>query len=154
MTPTPPLRKRIGWLATAGLAIGLVRLVLEFVAPAQSMYFGVYYLMPVLLVAVGVTQFWGDITWKVMFGSILALCLIVWGIPNTLSYTIGQFQEWTHGRFAEGRAAPIAESAAAKIGLGVMQGALTSLAGTVWCTVAGTLAIWLPAHLRRKRAAA
>ncbi|HZN39607.1 MAG TPA: hypothetical protein VFD82_12435 [Planctomycetota bacterium] len=152
-TVTPPLGERIRLPAAIGLGVGLIRFVLEFVAPGLSMYFGVYYVMPVVIAAIGLRGSWGPIRWPSLLLSMFVLCLIVWGIANSLSYTTAQFLEWHHGRFAEGRAAPIAASALGKIGVGLLQGALTSLAGTAWCTVIGTLLIWLPARLRRKERA-
>lgn len=85
------------------------------------------------------------------------MCAIAWGIPNTLSYTTAQFLGWQHGRFYYGgpddpanRAAPIAATVLGKLGWGVLQGAVTSVAGTIWCTAFGTLFVWLPARLRRR----
>jgi hypothetical protein len=161
MATTPPLAQRIRGLVLLGLGIGLCRYGLEFVAPDRAMWFGVYYLMPIALLVVGVRGSWGDITWPRMLGSLAVMCLLVWGIPNTLAYTTGQFLGWQHGRFYNGgvedaentRAAPIAATTLGKLGLGVLQGLLTSVAGTIWCTVWGTLLIWLPARRRRGRAA-
>jgi hypothetical protein len=160
MLTTPPLGQRIRGLVLLGLAVGLLRYALEFTASEHAMWFGVYYVMPVALLVVGVRGSWGDITWPRLLGSTAVMCLLVWGIPNTLAYTTAQLLGWQHGRFyagdAEGegaRAAPIAATIGGKIGLGLLQGLLTSLAGTVWCTMWGTLVIWLPARLRRRRAA-
>ena len=157
LPPTPPLGQRIRGLVTFGLAIGLIRYVLEFVAPERAMWFGVYYLMPVAILVVGVRGSWGNVRWLTLFGTMVVVALIVWGIPNTVAYTTGQFLEWNHGRFYNGgldapgnRAAPIQATTLAKLGLGLAQGGLTSLAGTVWCTVMGTVMIWLPG-VRRSR---
>ncbi|MEO6596402.1 MAG: hypothetical protein ABIP94_16755 [Planctomycetota bacterium] len=157
---TPPLGQRIRGLVLLGLAIGLIRYGLEFVASKHAMWFGVYYVMPIALLVIGLRRTWGDIRWPVLLGTMFVMCLVVWGIPNTLAYTTGQFQGWNHGRFYSGggddthvRAAPIAASTLGKVGLGLMQGLLTAVAGTVWCTVFGTLFIWLPARLRRGAAA-
>lgn len=159
MPTVPPLRERIRGLVLLGLAIGLLRYALEFTASPYAMWFGVYYLMPVALLVVGLRGLWGPIPWPKMLGSIAVMCLLVWGIPNTLAYTTGQFLGWQHGRFHYGgpddpatRAAPIAATTWGKLGWGVLQGVLTSVAGTIWCTVWGTLVIWLPARLRRRRA--
>jgi hypothetical protein len=160
MTTIPPLGERIRGLVLVGLAVGLVRYALEFTASPYAMWFGVYYVMPIALVAVGLRGSWGPITWPKVLGSTALMCLFVWGIPNTLAYTTGQFLGWNHGRFHYGgeddpatRAAPIAASALGKLGLGVLQGLLTTVGGTIWCTVWATLVIWLPARLRRRRAA-
>jgi hypothetical protein len=157
MQPTPPLRDRIRGLTVLGLLVGLVRYGLEFTASPYAMWFGVYYVMPVALLVVGVRRSWGDIRWPTLTGSLALLCLLVWGIPNTLAYTTGQFLGWQHGRFHYGgpddpanRAAPIAATALGKLGWGVLQGLLTAVAGTIWCTVWGTVCIWLPARWRRR----
>lgn len=120
------------------------------------MWFGVYYVIGATIVLIGLTGKWGAIRWPALLGTMALMCLIVWGIPNTLAYTTGQFLEWKHGRFHYGgpddptnRAAPIAATTIGKIGWGVLQGLLTSVAGTIWCTILGTVFIWLPGRLRR-----
>jgi hypothetical protein len=149
---TPPLASRIRVLVLIGLAVGLSRYALEFAASYAAMWFGVYYVMPVAILVIGVRRSWGDIRWPALLGTILVMCLIVWGIPNALAYTTGQFLGWQHGRFAAERAAPLAATAFGKIGWGLLQGLATSVAGTVWCTVFGTIFIWLPARLRPRAA--
>ncbi|MBL8730617.1 MAG: hypothetical protein JNM25_19525 [Planctomycetes bacterium] len=161
MTPTPPLAQRIRGLVLLGLTIGLIRYALEFTQSQHTMSFGVYYVMPIAFLVVGLRGLWGDITWPKLLGSMAVMCLIVWGIPNTLAYTTGQFLGWQHGRFYHGgtedaehtRAAPIAATTLGKLGWGALQGLLTSVAGTIWCTLWGTVLIWLPARLRRAKAA-
>lgn len=156
MPPTPPLRQRLLPLVVLGLAVGLARYAMEFVAPEHAMWFGVYYVIGATIVLIGLTGKWGAIRWPALLGTMALMCLIVWGIPNTLAYTTGQFLEWKHGRFHYGgpddptnRAAPIAATTIGKIGWGVLQGLLTSVAGTIWCTILGTVFIWLPGRLRR-----
>lgn len=160
MTPPPPLSQRLRAPVLIGLSIGLIRYGLEFTESPQTMSFGVYYVMPVVLLVIGLRGLWGDIGFGRMLGTIALMCLLVWGIPNTLAYTTGQFLGWQHGRFHYGgpddpgnRAAPIAATALAKLGWGMLQGLLTSVAGTIWCTAFGSLLIWLPARLRRRKAA-
>jgi hypothetical protein len=155
MPPTPPLGRRLLPLVLLGLGVGLLRYALEFAAPDQSMYFGVYFVMPVALLVVGIRGTWGAIRWPALLGTMVLMCLIVWGIPNTLSYTTAQFQGWNHGRFyhegpGDHRAAPIAATTFGKLGWGFLQGLATSVAGTIWCTVIGTVVIWLPGRLRRR----
>jgi hypothetical protein len=156
---TPPLRTRIRGLVLLGLAVGLIRYVLEFAASDAAMWFGVYYVMPVAILVIGVRRSWGDIRWPALLGTMCVVCVIVWGIPNTLAYTTAQFLGWQHGRFYHGppgdpetRAAPIAATFFGKLGWGVLQGIGTSVAGTIWCTVCGTLFVWLPGRLRRRSA--
>ena len=70
-------------------------------------------------------------------------------MPNAIAYTLGQFQGWEHGRFEpDVRAAPIADSSLGKLGLGLMQGGLTALAGAVWSVAIATLLLWLPSRRR------
>ncbi len=149
---TPPLGSRIRGLVLLGLAVGLIRYGLEFAASDVAMWFGVYYVMPVAILVVGLRRTWGDIRWLALLGTMFVTCLVVWGVPNALAYTTAQFQGWQHGRFAPDRAAAIAPTALGKIGLGVLQGTVTSVAGTAWCTLFGTLFVWLPACLRRRAA--
>tara|TARA_R110002072_G_scaffold25443_7_gene85286 strand:- start:26315 stop:26791 length:477 start_codon:yes stop_codon:yes gene_type:complete len=157
MQTTPPLRTRIKPLVLVGLPIGFARLLAEFVAPEIAMLFGVYYLIPVVILILGAKDAWGPVRWTLVPLSMAAMCLIVWGIPNTIAYTSGQFLEWNHGRFYfegwesdQSRAAPIANTTLGKIGWGASQGVLTSLVGTIWCTLWGTLLIWMPARLRHR----
>ncbi|MCA8948507.1 MAG: hypothetical protein KDE27_03345 [Planctomycetes bacterium] len=159
MRPTPSLGARLWPLAILGLAIGAVRYALEFSRAEATMYFGVYYAMPLAFLVIGVGGLWGRIRWPALLGTVALLCLIVWGIPNTVAYTTGQFLEWHHGRFYYGgpddpanRAAPVAASALSKIGWGALQGLLTAVAGTIWCTLWATALIWLPAKLRERSA--
>lgn len=160
MHPTPTLRQRVLPLIVLGLTTGLVRYAFEFVAPDQAMWFGVYYVMAAAILVIGVRGTWGPVRWPTLLGTMALTCLVVWGVPNTLAYTTGQFLEWNHGRFHFGgpddptnRAAPIAATTLGKVGWGTLQGLLTSVAGTVWCTVLGTILIWLPGRLRAKTAA-
>ncbi|MBX3461639.1 MAG: hypothetical protein KF830_00570 [Planctomycetes bacterium] len=159
MQPTPPLGQRLHGIVQLGLTVGLARYALEFTGSPAAMWIGVYYVMPIALLVIGLQRRWGDIGWLALLGTTAVLCLLVWGIPNTLAYTTGQFLGWQHGRFHYGgpddphnRAAPIAASTLGKLGWGVLQGLLTAVAGTIWCTFWATLFVWLPARLRRRRA--
>ena len=142
-------------LVLFGLIAGGVRYVLEFVAPAYSMYFGLYYAMPLALIAVGWSNAWGSIQWRSLFRAMALTGLIVWGTWNSISYTTAQFLEWTHGRFNPfepgQRGLPIADGAPLKIGAGLAQGLITAIAGAAWMTILGTLTIWLPGRLRSRK---
>jgi len=153
MQPTPPLGQRLLPLVLFGLGVGLLRYALEFLAPLQAKYVGVYFLMPLALLVIGIRGTWGTIRWPALALTMLLMCLMVWGIPNTLAYTTAQFEGWTHGRFDPAHGAPIAETTFGKIATGLGQALGTSIGGTIWCTIVGTLVIWLPGRLRSRGAA-
>ncbi len=72
----------------------------------------------------------------------IAFC--AWWFPNFVSYLTAQWIGWTHGRFAEGRAAPPAPEVAAKFANALSTACLTTVAGILWCGILGILCIWLP----------
>jgi len=59
----------------------------------------VYMTTWVLLLYCGFTGLLDTLVWKKLFlgAGILAVCC--WFVPNTIAYTVAQFQEWDHGRF-------------------------------------------------------
>ncbi len=137
----------LGWAIAAG------RFALEWIAPDASMYFGVYYVMPLVLLVFGLRgHFDGVGFWRLVLCMFLT-AILVWGIPNSVSYTVAQFQGWTHGRFGPDRAPPIADTAGARILVGLSIGGLTALAGTVWMIGFSLFFAYLPARLRARRAA-
>jgi hypothetical protein len=152
----PPLAARLRPLVVVGLGVGLARYALEFVAPDVDLSSVLYHVMLAVFVVIGWRRAWGRIRWRAMFGTVALACIIVWGVTYTLTYTTAQFLGWTHGRFhyfdtgdPTNRAAPIAATRLGKIGVGLLLGQLGILVSTVWCTILGTLVIWLPARLRR-----
>lgn len=155
----PTLRERILPLVVIGWLLAATRLVLDFTVPEWplTMFIGLYYGMPVVLLWVGATGRWGTIGWRRMAFSLFVACALIWGVWNSVAYTVGQFMEWEHGRFfpggpeQEARASAVADSIPGKLGAGLLHGLLSSLASTVWCTVFGTLFIWLPAKRRANR---
>ena len=165
-TPTevPPLWSRLRGLVITGWIIAAVRLGLDAWWPEGpiTMHFGLFYLMPLALAYVGLTHRWGPIRWMSMALTMLLLAVLVWSISTAIAYTTGQFMEWSHGRFWPGtgvtgadgevvdrRAMAIQPTVLGKIGAGLLHGALSGVAGTVWCMAIGTVVIWLPARLRR-----
>ena len=157
MPPTPPLAARLRPLLLLGLPIAGLRYVAEFVAPEHAGWFGVYYAMALAIAVLGVRRSWGPIRWRALLGTMALLAVVVWFVPNLIAYTTGQFLGWNHGRFHYGgpgdpanKAAPIAATTLGKIGTGAFVALLTTVAGTVWCTLWGTLLIWLPGRLGRK----
>ncbi len=133
----------IGW------AIAAVRLALDFAMPEVSLWFGVYYLMPVVFAFYGfrTTRFNGWPWLHILLAAVIA-GVAVWTIPNSIAYTLAQFMGWEHGRFSEGRAPAVQDTSFAKLLTGVGVSFMTGLAGSVWSTVWMTLLIWLPG--RRK----
>lgn len=132
-------------LILIGWGVAAIRLVLEFAAPAAAMFFGVYIVMPIAFAYFGfMTPRFHGWRWRLVPLAAVMVAATVWLLPNAIAYTLAQFMEWDHGRFAADRSVPIADSAGRKIlsGVGIAFG--TGLAGTVWCTFCMTLLLWLP----------
>ncbi len=145
---TPPFRQRLFPLVLYGWVIGAIRYLLEFIAPDQAWYFGLYYCMPVAILFVGLSKRWGAVRWTQVAGTMVALAVLTWFVCNSIAYVTGQFMQWGHGRFPT--ASPTADTVLGKLWGGVSMAALTTVGGTLWCVVWGTLAIWLPVKLARK----
>ncbi len=160
---TPSLAQRLKPLVIFGYLVAAVRLALDATAPdfLVTMHFGLYYLMPLAMLVIGLQGRWGPVRWATMAGTMLVLGFVVWGVWSSIAYTTGQFMEWTHGRFYPGRgpddearrAAPLAATAMGKIGSGLLHGLLSSIASSIWCIGFGTLLIWLPGRLGAKKTA-
>lgn len=161
----PTLRQRVLPLVIFGWIVAAIRLALDAGWPEATVtwYFGLFVLMPVAIAVIGLRGRWGPIPWLRMAGTMVVVALLVWGIGNAIAYTVAQFAGWQHGRFAPGvevvgadgttvreggRSAPLQDTAIAKLGVGLLHGLLSSVAASVWCTVFGTLLVWLPARLR------
>ncbi len=145
---TPTFRQRLFPLVVYGWVIGAIRYLLEFIAPDQAWYFGLYYCMPVALLFVGLSKKWGAVRWTQVAGTMVALAILTWFVCNSIAYVTGQFMEWRHGRFPT--ASPIADTVLGKLWAGLSMAAGTTIGGTLWCVVWGTLAIWLPTRLGKK----
>jgi hypothetical protein len=146
------LWKDVKPLVFFGWVVAAIRFALEFTAPQQAWYFGVYWLMPIALLYFGLVRHRLDhLSWPRLALAMILVGMLVWFVPNAISYSTAQFQGWTHGRFAPNvQSAPIAPTPVGKIRTGVVVGFLTGLAGSVWCIVWSTLLVWLPAYLRRR----
>lgn len=138
-------------LVFIGWGIAAVRLALEFVAPDASMYVGVYYLMPIVLIAYSVKKRFDDLLFLRLMLGMLIVGVLVWGLPNFIAYSTAQFQGWEHGRFAAGRSEPLREGTAARLLAGISIAWKTSLVGTFWMAVWSFFATWIPGALRRRR---
>lgn len=131
-----------GWLIAA------IRFILEFAAPDQSMYIGVYFIMPLAYLYYGLKGKLDDLTWPRLALGMVMVAFFVWFIPNCISYTTAQFMAWDHGRFA---AEKIATTAIGKIMKGTGTAAITLVPGSVWSIVLSTLLIWLPGRRRKSK---
>ena len=148
--PTPSQLSRLIPLLQLGFAVGAVRYACEFIAPQYSMFFGLYYIMPIAILIIGLSNTWGDISWRALAGTMFLTGILCWGIANTAAYTTGQFLGWTHGRFDESRAAALAETDMMKIVVGLAQGVVTGILGGIWCIIFGSLFIWIPTRMRAR----
>ena len=106
------------------------------------MYFGVYVAMPVVFHYCAIRESYRGVSWGRLALGMILLGVLVWGIPNTVSYTVAQFMGWRHGRFSEGRGPEIAATAIGKVLTGAKIGFFTSIAGSVWSIVWSTILIW------------
>lgn len=131
-------------LILIGWGIALVRLLLDASSQEFAMYIGVYYGMPIVLLVFAVLGIYKGVGWKRLALGMILTGLLVWGLPNLISYTTAQFMGWRHGRFAEGRGPDIAATALGKVVTGVQIAALTSVVGSVWLILWSTILIWLP----------
>lgn len=136
-----------------GLAVAAVRFALDFARLDAAMWFGVYYALPVALLVAGVRGTYDDLSWWRLVRGMMLVALCCWFVPNVISYTTGQFLGWTHGRFAQGRTAPIADTSVMRVLAGLMVGGGTTIAGTLWLAAWSSVVVWLPALVRSRRAA-
>ena len=152
-TGQPSLWSDIRGLVFFGWAVAAIRLLLDFVAPEQSMFFGVYIMMPLAYLYYGLKGKWDHLPWLRVAGSLLAVVFLVWFIPNLISYTTAYFVGLEHGRFSpgnSGRRAHFQGPLMTILNGGMVAGA-TFLAGSVWSITLGTLFTWLPGAMRRRQ---
>ncbi len=136
-----------GWLVAA------IRLLLDFVAPEQSSFIGVYYLMPLAYLYYGLKGRWDHLPWRKVAVSLLVVVFLVWFVPNWIAYSTAALAGLDHGRFsAEAYRTVIERDTPVKIILNAgIVAASTFGAGSVWSLSLGTLFIWLPGALRRRK---
>lgn len=135
-----------GWLIAA------MRLLIEMVAPEQSRFIGVYYVMPAAYLYYGLNGKLADLAWPRLATAMVTVAFWVWFVPNALSYTTAQFMGWEFGRFAAASAGPIAATAGEKIGSGLVIASQTFVGGSLWSIVWGTALIWVPGRWRKRQA--
>lgn len=143
---TPPLLVRVVPVILVGWVVAAIRLTLDFVAPESfiTKCVGVYYAVPLVLAYVGVKRKWGTIAWKPMALSVVVIAFAVWGVGNTVAYSVAQFQGWTHGRFDPEAALPLVEGTGARLLSGLGMGAMTSVFASGLLLIVGSLFIWVP----------
>jgi hypothetical protein len=136
-----------------GLAVAAVRFALDAAKLDAALWIGVYFFMPVALLVAGLLRTYDDLPWRRLALGMLVVALCCWCVPNAISYTTAHLLGWQHGRFRPDPRFPVPESTLGKVGMGVGTGVGTAISGTIWLLFWGTLAVWLPGRIRRKRAA-
>lgn len=85
----------------AAWIVAILRLITEALTTDLNIVamMSVYMTIWVLLLYSGITGLLDQLVWKKLFvgAGILAVCC--WFVPNSIAYTVAQFQEWNHGRF-------------------------------------------------------
>jgi hypothetical protein len=155
-TGQPSLWSDIRGLVFFGWIVAATRLLLDFVAPEQSMYIGVYIFMPLAYLYIGLKGRWDHLPWRRVALSLVVVVFFVWFIPNLISYSTAYFVGLEHGRFSAANSGRIAayQGPVMTILNGGMVAGGTFLAGSVWSVSLGTLFIWLPGAMRRRQARA
>jgi len=148
-------------LVYVGWGVAVTRFALDMFAPEHAEYIGVYYVMPAVLLVCGIRKRFAQVSFARFSLAMVMVAALVWALPNIVTYTVGQFMEWDHGRFAPGqevvdaagdvtlvgqKAAPHAESTLGKIRTGALVGAATGLGGIFWMFVWGVVVAWLPSR--------
>lgn len=133
-----------------GWIIASIRLVLDLSAPEISMYFGVYYGMPLVYLYYGLTGKMDHLSWSRLAIAMVVVAFFVWFIPNVITYTTAQFMGWEFGRFSADRNEWIQDSSIRKVLSGLGISAVTFVAGSVWSIVFGSVLIFLPRRFRKK----
>jgi hypothetical protein len=160
---------RIRGIVFFGWLIAAIRLILDAtVHPAEKTWgwwIGVDILLPIAFIVVGIKGTLDDVPWPKYLLIALVFGVLIWGVPNLISYTTGQFMGWQHGRFEpmvkepgkffpkSGHAPPLADSAGGKILTGLQVAGGSAAFGTVASLLVATLLIWLPGKIRRNRRA-
>ncbi len=152
-------------LVYIGWGVAIVRFALDVFARDYAWYFGVYWIMPVVVIVFGVRKHFAGVRFWRFVRAMILVGFCVWALPNSFSYPVAQFQGWTHGRFDprvigedadgneivvhQGKAMPIAKTPLGKLGSGVGLASLTGLAGSFWMLVWGIPIAWLPVRKRK-----
>jgi hypothetical protein len=141
----PSLLRRLRWIFVVAWIVAAIRLGLDLreqddpvihlgAGIGLQLSIGVYYVMPFLLLIGALRGTFDGLSYKQLVLAMLVIGVLCWGIPNTITYGIAQFNGWQHGRFshAADRGPPIAATTLGKIGYALMVGGFTSIGGFVW----------------------
>ncbi len=81
--------------------VAAVRLVVDSVSrdPGVTFMVSVYAAAPILFLYNGFTGALDHLRVRQLLLGFVMTGVLCWAIPNTVSYTVGQFAGWTHGRF-------------------------------------------------------
>ena len=187
----PTLRETFQGLKPVIYVLWLVaatRLLLDATSRDPNVYaaFGVYSASAALFIFCGLTGHLDGLGWKGWFKGALVLTVLCWFIPNSISYSVANFQGWDHGRFevdeefwatydrfreeglgvfeafgrAEeeqpntGRTGPPWDMPGGKVLAGTFVGLMSSIAGFLWCLLAGLILVGIPSAVRRRRGTA
>src|SRR6267142_1244145 len=94
---------KVRGLVIFGLCVALVRLILDATIKPEEWtpgwFVGVDLLMPIAFIVVGIRGTLDDVPWPKWALASILLGVLVWGVPNLIAYTTGQFMGWHHGRF-------------------------------------------------------
>src|SRR5262245_32381003 len=151
---------RIRPLVMFGWLVALIRFGIDAsMKPGRAdpfFWFGVYTLMPIAFLVYGIRGTLDDVRWPKIALIALIVGLLVWGIPNLITYSTAHALGWTHGRFAvpeSARASPMFASTALgpSILRGLVTGGITTVTGAVFSLIGLTLLAWLPGVIRRRR---
>jgi hypothetical protein len=152
----PSLWSRARGLVLFGWLVALIRFAIDAkFHPGRGeplFWFGVYTLMPIAFLVAGIRGTFDDMSWKRLALMSILIGLLVWGLPNFITYTTARFLGWTDGRFAPPKSGyPFGDDTGARILGSLLAGVITGVIGAAWCILWTTLLIWLPGRSRRKR---
>ncbi len=102
--PMPSLWSRARGLILFGWLVALIRFGIDAkyhpVRWEPLFFVGVYFLMPIAFLVAGIRGTFDDMSWKRLALMAILIGLLVWGLPNLITYTTARFLGWTEGRFA------------------------------------------------------
>ncbi len=143
MTAHPLPRAFLRIAAPAAFTVASLRYALDWWATELSPWFGVYYVMPIVLAYAIARGTLDSVRWRPLLLASLIVALAGWTIPNILAYTTAQFQGWQHGRFSPERGPALADTTLTKLAAGTLVGIVTTLPGLLWLLSFTALFRWI-----------